>query len=1173
MTSSTKDFVHLHLHSEYSLLDGACRIDDLITKAVSLDMPAIGLTDHGVMYGSMEFYTKCKKAGIKPIVGCEVYVATRSRSQRESHKVDGSKHLVLLAQNAIGYKNLIKLVSLASTEGFYYKPRVDKEILNKYSEGLICLSACLGGEVPEHCLSNDIEKALYAASEYREIFGADNYYLEIQDHQLSKQKIVNEQLFEIARKTRLPIVATNDVHYLNAEDADPHQVLLCVQTGTTLDDPKKMNYGSKDFFMKSQEEMAQVFADFPEALSRTNEIAQRCSLDLDFGRLAMPSPGDIPEGMNAQAYVSVLCFEGMRKRYKIVTEAHEDRLRFELDVIEKTGFAMYFLIVRDFAMFSRNKGIYFGVRGSAAGSIASYCLGITDIDPVEYGLTFERFLNPERLSMPDIDMDFEDYRRQEVIDYAVAKYGRDHVAQIITFGTLGAKAVLRDSGRAMGEVPMSEVDRICKLIPTLPVGIKLDDALKASPDLKQAYDSDSRIKKLVDTAKRLEGLTRHDSVHAAGVVIAADPLWENVPLQKCDDGIGYVTQYSAGSLEKIGLLKMDFLGLANLTILARAVKNVKESKNVDVDVWNIPLDDPNAYDLLGRGDTTGIFQLESAQMRRHISELKPSNVGEIAAMVALYRPGPMAHIPRYIRCKHGMEEIRYPHPLLEAVLKETFGVIVYQDQVLHIVQAIAGFSLGQADILRKAMGKKIREEMVKQRTKFIDGAQAKGIGRSKADEIFDLIEPFAGYAFNKAHAACYAMVAYQTAYLKGNYPVEYFAALMATQVDDTNKLVNFIDDARHQRVPIDLLPPDVNFSSSDFTVENAAVRFGLAGIKNVGKSPVETILSAKGKEPFLSFYDFCARVQSAGMTSKSVVETLIKAGALSSLEPNRGRLLAALEPIWGAAQKIAMDRRLGQGNMFDNDDETLETAPALPTEFEPVTAAEQMAMEKELLGVYLAEHPLDRYVEKLNKMTSHTCAEAKQLQDRDDVTLAGVLSAVRQYYPKGKTEPIYFLTLEDRTGSIPASLFTNQAREFGALAQKDSVVVIQGKITYRDRITKGSDSEGGVGAEVRIEKLTSIVSAQQLLAPQSALRGANGQGLEPNPPSWLHIRLGGAARGQVRKLHKLLIDHPGQSNVMLHIPDKQRPVKLQPFITVAPDRTVVDYLRNLLRDDSAVWTE
>jgi DNA polymerase-3 subunit alpha len=545
-------------------------------------------------------------------------------------------------------------------------------------------------------------------------------------------------------------------------------------------------------------------------------------------------------------------------------------------------------------------------------------------------------------------------------------------------------------------------------------------------------------------------------------------------------------------------------------------------------------------------------------------------------MVALYRPGPMAHIPRYIRCKHGIEEIRYPHPALEPILKETFGVIVYQDQVLLIVQAIAGFSLGQADILRKAMGKKIREEMIKQRDKFIDGAIARGIARAKAEEIFDLIEPFAGYAFNKAHAACYAMVAYQTAYLKANFPVEYFAALMATQSDDTNKLVNFIDDARHQRVPIEVLPPDVNYSDSDFTVENESVRFGLSGIKNVGKTAVELILKARGNQRFVSFFDFCARAQAAGMTSKSAVETLIKAGAFVTIEPDRGRLLAALEPAWGAAQKTAADKRLGQGNMFDDGDSTHVTAPALPTEFETISSAELLAMEKELLGVYLGEHPLDRYAEKLSKIATHSCADAKLLQDREPVVLAGVLSAVRQYYPKGKTEPIYFLTLEDRTGSIPATLFARKAAEFASLAQKDSVVVIEGSITYRDRITKGTEADAGVGAEVRIDKMAPIASAQQLLAPDANGKNGNGTTSLPadyNLPAWLHIRLSGTAKGQVRRLQRLLADHPGQSNVMFHIPDPKNPIRFQPFVTVAPDRAVVEYLKNLLRDETAVWVE
>jgi DNA polymerase-3 subunit alpha len=1183
---SPSDFVHLHLHSEYSLLDGACRIDDIVKKAVDLEMPAIGLTDHGVMYGSLEFYMKCKKAGIKPVVGCEVYVATRKRSQRENNRLDNYHHLVLLAENEVGYHNLLKLVSLASLEGYYYKPRVDKELLNRYHEGIICLSACLGGEIPDYCMQNALDKARYAAAEYREIFGHDNYYLEVQDHTLEKQRIVNQQLRQLSDDLKLPLVATNDVHYLNAEDADPHQVLLCVQTSTTMNDPKKMNYGSKQFFLKSQQEMERVFADFPDALSRTREIADRCNLTLDFNRLAMPSPGDIPAEMNAQAYMSKLCFEGMRRRYKIVTEAHEERLRYELDVIQKTGFGMYFLIVRDFANFARKEGIYFGVRGSAAGSMASYCLGITDLDPLQYGLTFERFLNPERISMPDIDMDFEDGRRQEVIDYVVKKYGREHVAQIVTFGTLAARAAVRDCGRAMGELAPSEIDKLCKMIPTMPVGMKLAKAMEMNPELKAAYATDAGARRLIDTALRLEGLTRHDSVHAAGVVIAADPLWENVPLQKSDDGVGYVTQYPAVLLEKIGLLKMDFLGLANLTILARAVENVRKTTGQTINVWDIPLDDQASYDLLGRGDTTGIFQLESAQMRRHISELKPSNIGEIAAMVALYRPGPMAHIPRYIRCKHGLEPINYPHPDLEPILKETFGVIVYQDQVLLIVRAIAGFSLGQADILRKAMGKKDIKVMVTQRENFINGAIERGHTKEKAEELFDLIEPFAGYAFNKAHAACYAMVAYQTAYLKANYPVEYFAALMATQASDTEKLAVFIEDARRQRVSvsdgidrtIEVLAPDINQSDADFKVEGHCIRFGLQAIKNLGRAPVDNVLNARASgEPFKSFYDFCCRVQQDGLSSKAAVETLIKSGATDCLEPNRARLLAGLEQTWNAATKRAMDLKAGQGGLFLQDELGMEDddAPPLPNNVPPLASRDIMAMERELLGVYLSEHPLDEYKERLADHITHTCAAARGAGDREHVRIAGVITAVKSHFTREKKELMYYVNLEDKTGTIPVTLFPRVAAEYGFLAVKDAIVLVDGQVSHRDRINTNADSEGdSVGAEIRVEKLTAVadLSATNGVFDTKGSGAPTAAGGVPDP-GMMHIRLSPTLRPRLRPLHSALTSHPGNGKVQLHVQDEDDRVIVQPFLNVATDTEMITYIRHVLGDDAAVWTE
>ena len=1181
MNSTPSNFVHLHLHSEYSMLDGACRIDDLIKKAVDNNMPAVGLTDHGVMYGAMEFYLKCKKAGIKPLVGNEMYVATRSRHEKENKKLDDARHLVLLAMNEIGYKNLLKLTSLASLEGMYYKPRIDRELLQEHNEGLICLSACLGAEVPQHLMNGDVKAAEYAASEFREIFG-DRYYLELQDHMLDKQHHVNRELVKIAQRLNIPLVATNDVHYLDAQDADPHQVLLCVQTGTTMDDPKKMNYGSKDFFMKTQAEMMLRFPEQQDALARTVEIAERCNLDLQFGRLGMPSPGDTPEGMNAQSYLNKLSFEGMKARYPVVTEEHEDRLRFELDVIEKTGFGQYFLIVRDFANFARREGIFFGVRGSAAGSMASYCVGITDVDPLEYGLTFERFLNPERLSMPDIDMDFEDHRRQDVIDYVVQKYGRDHVAQIVTFGTLAARAAIRDCGRAMNKMPMAEVDKLCKMIPTLPVGMKISKALEVSPDFKAAVQGNPQARELIDTALRLEGLTRHDSVHAAGVVISAEPLVENIPVQKADDGVGLVTGYPANVLEKIGLIKMDFLGLANLTILARAVKNVKRSHNVDIEVLKLPLDDRKTYDLLGRGECSGVFQLEGGQMRRYIAELKPNTVAEVAAMVALYRPGPMAQIPRYIKCKLGMEKIEYPHPALEPILKETYGVIVYQDQVLRIVQAIAGFSLGQADILRKAMGKKSLKEMVQQRENFMAGAAAKGIVDEKmASYLFDLIEPFAGYAFNKAHAFCYALVAYQTAYLKANYPVDYFAALMAVQADDTDKLVAFIEDARRTYLEeygqrIELLPPDINYSDADFTGQAATIRFGLLAIKNIGKAPIEAVLAARKKGgPFTSLHDFCARALEFGLSGKGAIETLIKAGALASLEPNRARLLAGLDGAMTSAATIARDRKSGQVSMFgdDGDAESMEhVAPPLP-DAEPLQPREITAMEKELLGLYLSDHPLDQYAQAVKAHVTHTIEECRVLGDREAITVAGVLTNVRPYYTKGKNELMYFLTLEDKTGTMSVSVFPRAAATLTEVPQKDSVVLVKGKTSHRDRISKGGADEdaGAASVEISADQLLPVATAEVLL-------GSGANIIREVRPAFtcLNIRLDETMEKrslEAVKRHLTERKSSGGSRLLLHIPDGLRTRRVQPNLTVTPDEGMVDYLRHLLGNKQAVWTE
>jgi DNA polymerase III subunit alpha len=862
-------FVHLHNHSEFSLLDGATKIKDMVKYATQMEMPAIALTDHGVMYGAFEFYKEAKKAGIKGLIGCELYVATRGRKDRDPKK-DGNRHLVAIAKNNTGYQNLMKLTTAASLEGFYYKPRVDKELLAELSEGLIICSACLGGELAQAVMKQGYEEAKNVAAWFREVF-KDDFYLEVQGHHTEGQWEVNETIKRISREMGIKMVATNDSHYLKAEDASAHDVLICIQTGTTVNDPNRMRYEPREFYLKSYEEMMGEFEKFaPDAIENTLEIAEKVNVDIEEGRAPMPQMG-LDEGKNAQETMMRLCGEGLEKRIKNVSEVHRERLAYEMDIIEKTGFAQYFLIVMDISNHARGKGIYFGVRGSAAGSLASYCLGITDLDPIEYDLTFERFLNPERITMPDIDMDFEDTRRQEVIDHVTQQYGQENVAYITTFGTLGAKAALRDAGRALA-MPLPEVDRIAKMVPALPLGLSIERAMhgwkekdySGNPEMVGVYENDTLARNLIDTAKRIEGITRNESVHAAGIMISDRPLVEYTPLRKLNDG-SMATQYPHSSLEAIGLLKMDFLGLVNLTILSRAVKLIEETQGVKVDVWDIPLDYSHpdakkAYDMLGRGETTGVFQLESAGMRKYVVDLKPNSVKELSAMVALYRPGPLAHIPRFIRSKFDPDSIKYQHKLLEPILKDTYGVIVYQDQVLKIVQAVGGLSLGQADLLRRAMGKKQIDYMLKQKANFLAGAKERGVSEKIASDIFADIEPFAGYAFNGAHAACYAMVAYQTAYLKANYPSEYLAASMGAYIDKTDKVVNILEECG--RMNVEILLPCVNNSYADFTVPAPnTIRFGLGAIKNVGRTPIDAILSARDNGgPFKDLEDFCVRV-------------------------------------------------------------------------------------------------------------------------------------------------------------------------------------------------------------------------------------------------------------------------------------------------------------------------
>jgi len=1154
---SKPQFVHLHTHTEYSLLDGANRIVPLVQKVASLGMPALAITDHGVMSGAIEFYEACLEVGIKPIIGCEVYVAPRKRTDRDPRQDSSAFHLLLLAKNLTGYKNLIRLSTIASLEGFYYKPRVDHEVLQQYSEGLIATSGCLSSEVCVALLNRDYEKALRIAGFYRDLFGKDNYFIELQDHGLREQLAIREGLIRLACDLDVPLICTNDVHYLNADDARAHDVLLCVQTGKTVHEEDRLRYGSNEFYLKTPEQMAQLFPDHPEALENTLRIAEMVDLRLEFGRVHLPEP-DLPAGHTAISYLAHLAREGMTQRYHPVTPEVEQRLAYELDVIEKTGFAPYFLIVRDFAQFARNRGIFFGVRGSAAGSLVSYCIGITDIDPLYYGLTFERFLNPERVQMPDIDMDFEDTRRDEVIRYVTEKYGAGRVAQIGTFGTLGAKQAVRDVGKALG-IPAQTVDRLARLIPAGPK-VTIEGALKENPELQRLVESDPQLQELVEIAKRLEGVARHMSTHAAGVVISRDPLSEHVPLARVGDGPP-VTQYDMGSLEKIGLLKMDFLGLTNLAILAKTLQNIERTRGERLDLRRIPLDDRKTYEMLGQGDTTGVFQLESQGMRRNIAELKPSDVRELAAMVALYRPGPMDHIPEYIRSKLGLQPIVYPHPALEPILRETYGVIVYQDQVLQIVRALAGFTLGQADILRRAMGKKKAEDMEKMRSKFIAGAVRNGIDATQAEQLFKLIEPFAGYAFNKAHAVCYAMLAYQTAYLKANYPVEYFAALMASYLDNQDKVVQYVEECRRRNIQI--LPPDINRSEVDFSVENGAIRFGLGAIKNVGKAAVEVILRARANGPFTSLFDFCARtLEQQGNFNKSTVETLIQAGAFQALVPNRNQLLSALDDTWAAAQRAVHNRRIGQeslfaaGQMHDVTEPPLPSVPELPRE-------QILAFEKDLLGVYLADHPLHSMQARIRQMGVVPCNQLGEMAEGTSVRIAGVITNIHHLRTK-RGERMATLTVEDLTGTISVTAFPSVYQQYESLLSKDSLVIIDGKVKHRDRL-RTEDAEGTetpVQVELVCERVHSLSNAT---VPEA---GGNGK----QPTCTLHIRLTPAHRPALRVLREILTQRPGEARLVLHVDaGKQRYRVISHLNVDVSDHTQQDLVRIVGRE--SVWLQ
>jgi len=1075
-------FVHLHIHSEFSLLDGANRIKDLPVRAKELGMDSIAITDHGVMFGAIDFYKACKKEGVKPIIGCEVYVAPRSRTDKQPGIDNHYYHLILLAKNNEGYKNLSKLVSLSFVDGYYYKPRIDREILEKYHKGLICLSACLAGEVNQALLSGQNEKAEQVALWHKKVFG-DDYYIEIQNNGIKEQVLANQKLVQLARKLDIPLVATNDAHYLKREDAYNHEVLLCIQTGKRMSDEDRMKFDTDELYVKSPEEMAEYFKAFPDAIENTVKIAEQCNVEFEFGHTILPNYDVPPEYPTHYDFLKELCDKGLKKRYgENLSEEIQKRAEYELNIIKKMGYVDYYLIVWDFIHYAKTNGIPVGPgRGSGAGSILAYAIEITDINPIKYGLLFERFLNPERISMPDFDVDFSDERRQEVIDYVARKYGHDHVSQIITFGTMAAKMVIRDVARVL-DYPYAEADALAKMIPN-EIHITIKKALEQNKELKDRYDTDEQTRKILDIAMGLEGMPRQASTHACGVVITKDPVDTYVPLYVRDGQIN--TQYIMTTLEELGLLKMDFLGLRNLTVIQNTIDMVKENHGIDVE-FDQDMSDPKVYKLWQDGNTSGIFQFESQGMTNFMKELKPDCLEDLIAGVSLYRPGPMDQIPRYIRGKQNPGHNEYTHPSLEPILNVTYGCMVYQEQVMQIVRDLAGYSLGRADLVRRAMGKKKLDVMAKEREVFIHGqvdengnievpgCVRNGIDEVSANKIFDEMAEFAKYAFNKSHAACYAVVSYRTAYLKAYYPAEFMAATLNSYLGNLDKAPQYIDECK--RLGIQILKPDINKSFEKFTVEDGKIRFGLGAIKNVGTIPVENIVKErKEKGEYKSFTDFCERVSEL-QVNKKCVESLIKAGAFQEFEQTRATLLASFETIIDTIQSGNKKGFNGQVSMFDigtkQEKEDMEKQKYKFEEYEEMPEKEMLSMEKEMLGIYISGHPLEKMREQIMHSTNINSLDLSKIAEQADTTnieentqqiqnakpkfvdgqkvkYAGIITSIKKKYTKNN-KIMAFITIEDLYGTAEIIAFENAVINAGKSLIEENIVVVDGRLSIRD---------------------------------------------------------------------------------------------------------------------------
>ena len=1177
-------FVHLHVHSEYSLLDGACRLTRLVDTAVKQGANAIAVTDHGNMFAAVDFYKEAVKRGIKPIIGCEVYMAARSRFDKTAEYDRHSYHLVLLCENNTGYQNLIKLVSKSWTEGFYGKPRIDKELLEEYHEGIICLSACLAGEIPRYLLQGDYTKAKETANYYNKLFGSGNYFLEIQNHNIKEQLMVLPQIIRLSKETGIPLVATNDCHYIEKADSQTHEILLCIQTNHTINDSDKMEFQTDEFYVKTEEEMLALFPTAPQAVQNTQLIADRCNVTFEFGKTKLPH-FDVPDNRNHFEYFREQCYRGLYNHYG-TKPAQEiiDRLEYELKIVNQMGYVDYYLIVNDFIQYAKSQDIPVGPgRGSGAGSLAAYCIGITGIDPIKYNLLFERFLNPERVSMPDFDVDFCTERRQEVIDYVVRKYGEDHVAQIITFGTMAARGGIRDVARAMA-MPYSAADSVAKLVPAGP-HISLENALEMSPELKEKYDTDYEVHKLIDTAMAIEGTPRHASKHAAGVVITEKPVSEYVPLAKNDDAV--VTQYTMTTLEELGLLKMDFLGLRNLTVIYDAEQMIKQ-QNPNYNPENIDEKDKKVFKMLSQGYSEGVFQFESGGMKNVLIQLKPESVEDLIAVISLYRPGPMDSIPKYIENRHNPSKITYKHPMLKDILEVTYGCIVYQEQVMQIFRTLAGYSLGRADIVRRAMSKKKVDVMEREKEIFInglvdengnvtvEGCIRRGVDKATALSVFSEMESFASYAFNKSHAAAYATVSYKTAWLKCHYPRQYMAALLTSVLDNFGKLAAYTDECA--RLGIKVLPPHVNYSDTAFTVCGNDIRFGLMAVKNLGKGFIEDILAQRENGLFTSFYDFCKRVYGKTVNSRAI-ESLIKCGALDGLGNNRREMISAVKSVLDSCEYEYRHSIAGQMSFFDMEDESELNEPAI-TSLEDFSISEKLAMEKEIAGMYLSGHPMDKYenVSKAIKAVKiqRVCSaeETGRYKDNDKVILLGVLSNVKLRTTKNN-QTMATAVLEDKSGSIELLIFPQTLSLSGRLAADGNVVRVLGSISMKEDENPKILCNEILSADTVAQNLKKGINMgskihQSENAVRNNINSNTGSRAYGEKAHILYLRVDSKGSAAYEKVINLLEIFDGSSQVVFRFADTGKAMRAPRQLWVMLNEPMLKELKNILGDESVV---